>query len=677
VFSLGRQATRATVTVSPLREPGGAPREAEVWIPLSDGARLAARLWLPPEAESRPVPAIVEVSPYRHDDHTRRRDLIRHPYFAEHGYASLRVDIRGSGSSDGVLQDEYTELEQRDVCEVLAWISAQQWSNGSVGMIGISWGGFAALQAAALVPPALKAVIVACASADRYAADVKYQGGCLLATELLPWASTMLAMNARPPDPIRTGAGWRELWLERLAESTPFAEAWLTHQHRDEYWRCGSPAEDYSAITCAVYAVGGWADPYRQAVLDLLERLECPRKGLIGPWSHQYPDEGSPGPAIDFRSECVRWWDHWLKGVDTGVMDEPALTVWMPEAPSVRRRVRRPHGRWVAERVWPSDRGFVSAWYLGDGSLLESDAPLLELRVAGTESCGADAGAWCPWDERELAPGQGDEDARSRCFTTAPLERRVEILGSPSLLLELAADRPVASVAVRLCAIAPDGASTLLTRGLLNLAHRDGSEEPRPLVPGRQETVRVSLDAIAYALPPGHRLRLAVSPTYWPWMWPSPEPVTLSIRTGASRLDLPLRSQGEDEAQPTSFGEPAVGGSASICDCERVLTTNGGRSELVVNRKRGHRRVREDGLEVGGSQNDRFTIAEGDPLSAAVECRRTMSIGRGVWSARVETRSTMTADRERFYVVNLVEAFEDGERIFSRERSFDAPRDLL
>jgi putative CocE/NonD family hydrolase len=665
------------VTVSPLREPAGAPREAEVWIPLSDGARLAARLWLPPEAESRPVPAVVEVSPYRHDDHTRRRDLVRHPYFAEHGYASLRVDIRGSGSSDGVLRDEYTELEQRDVCETLAWIAAQPWSTGSVGMIGISWGGFAALQAAALAPPALKAVIVVCASADRYAADVKYKGGCLLATELLPWSSTMLAMNARPPDPRRAGEGWRDLWLERLEESTPFAEAWLTHQHRDDYWRSGSPADNYGAVSCPVFAVGGWADPYRQAVLELLERLECPRKGLIGPWSHQYPDEGSPGPAIDFRRECVRWWNHWLKGTDAGVMDEPALTVWMQEAPSLRRRARRRRGGWVAERAWPSEQVAVSSWYLGEGSLLESDVPRLELCVAGSESCGADAGAWCPWDERELPPGQLDDDALSLCFTTAPLERRMELLGSPAVVLELAADRPVAAVAVRLCAIAPDGASTLLTRGLLNLAHREGSEKPEPLVPGQRETVHVSLDGIAYALPPGHRLRLAVSPTYWPWMWPSPEPVTLSVWTGASRLELPLRSPGEAEVEPPSFGEPTGNETASLCDCKRALTVDGGRSELVVNRKRGHRRVREDGLEVGGSQFDTFTIVEGDPLSAAVNCRRTMSIARGPWSARVETKSTMTADREHFYLVNLVEAFENGERIFSSQRSFEAPRDLL
>ena len=299
-----------------LRLPQRAPVSEvdDLWIPLPDGGRLSAHLWLPPGADAAPVPAIVEVSPYRHEDHTRRRDAVRHPYFAEHGYASLRVDIRGSGASSGVLLDEYTEQEQEDVCAALEWVAAQTWCTGSLGMIGLSWGGFAALQAAARRPAALKAVVALCASADRYGADVKYHGGCVLGCELLPWSSTMLAMSVRPPDPDLVGEGWRELWLERLEQAVPFAETWLAHQRRDEYWHTGSPSDDYASVECPVYAVGGWADPYRQAVLDLLASLSGPRKGLIGPWSHRYPEEGTPGPAFDFRAECVRWWDHWLKG---------------------------------------------------------------------------------------------------------------------------------------------------------------------------------------------------------------------------------------------------------------------------------------------------------------------------------------------------------------------------
>jgi uncharacterized protein len=679
VFSLSRQGNRASVTVSPLSEPVRAPLELDLWIPLSDGARLAARLWLPPEAETNPVPAVVEVSPYRHEDHTRRRDSVRHPYFAEHGFASLRVDIRGSGASDGVLSDEYTEQEQQDVCETLAWVAEQPWCTGSVGMIGISWGGFAALQAAARRPAALKAVVVACASGDRYGADVKYQGGALLACELFPWSSTMLAMSARPPDPALVGNGWRELWLERLEAAIPFAETWLQHQRRDDYWRSGSPCEDYGAIECPVYAVGGWADPYRQAVLDLLVGLECPRKGLIGPWSHQYPEEGRPGPAIDFRRECVRWWEHWLKGVETGIMEEPTLTVWMQEAPSFEELAGRSHGHWVAERRWPSPQVTVSSLSLGEGTLGEADPPASELRIAGTESCGADAGAWCPWDDRELPADQQRDDGLALVFTTEPLEGRLEILGSPALVIDLSSDSAPASVAVRLCAVAPDGTSTLITRGLVNLAHRGGSEEPTPLEPGKRETVRVPLEAVAYALPPGHRLRVAVSPTYWPWVWPSPEPVTLTVFTRESRLELPVRSPRDEDSAVPQFEPPPELNGANLCTCERIVSSDAesGYSEVLVHRERGKRRVREDGAEVGGSQTDKFSVVEGDPLSAAVACARTMTMSSGPWTARVETRSTMTADREQFQLVNLVEAFENGERIYSRERSVIVARDLV
>ena len=662
------------------RVPEPAVREIDnLWIPLSDGSRLSARLWLPPAGDVDPVPAVVEVSPYRHGDHTRRRDSVRHPYFAERGYASLRIDIRGSGASDGVLNDEYSEREQQDVCEALAWVAAQPWSTGSVGMIGLSWGGFAALQAAARKPPELKAVVVVCASADRYGADVKYRGGCLLGCELLPWSSTMLAMSVRPPDPALVGEGWRELWLERLEEATPFAETWLAHQRRDDYWRSGSPCEDYAAIACPVYIVGGWADPYRQAVLDLLESLTGPRMGLIGPWSHQYPEEGTPGPAIDFRRECVRWWDQWLKGEETGIMQEPQLRVWMQEGIPPRKDHRPRRGRWVEEETWPSPRIASSSYALGDGTLAERRPRRRALSIRGAQTVGSAAGAWCPWGAAELPGDQRGEDGLSLTFTSKPLEERLEILGSPSVTLELAADRPLALVAVRLCDVSQAGASTLVARGILNLCHRTGSEEPTPLEPGRRETVHMPLDAAAYAFRPGHRLRVAVSPTYWPWAWPSPEPVTLTVFSGSgSRLELPVRPPRDEDAHVRAFA-PAPESNGRNGASSRTLTHNAstGRSMIVLDRIRGPRRVRNDGLEVDGSQKDTFTIVEGDPLSAAVECRRTMSMRRDDWSARVETRSTMTADREAFRIVNLVEAYENGERIYSRERSFAVPRDLV
>jgi putative CocE/NonD family hydrolase len=649
----------------------------DLWIPMPGGERLSAHLWLPPGAEASPVPAIVEVSPYRHEDHTRRRDAIRHPYFAEHGYASLRVDIRGSGASSGVLLDEYTEQEQEDVCAALAWVASQPWCTGSLGMIGLSWGGFAALQAAARRPPALKAVIALCASADRYGADVKYHGGCVLGCELLPWSSTMLAMSVRPPDPDLVGEGWRELWLERLDQAVPFAETWLAHQRCDEYWHTGSPSEDYASIECPVYAVGGWADPYRQAVLDLLSSLQCPRKGLIGPWAHRYPEEGTPGPALDFRAECVRWWDHWLKGEKTGIMDEPALHAWMP-GPAVDGE---PRGRWISEDIWPPLREVADDYLLGGGTLTLTAEHEEALELSSPESTGLDAGAWCPWTDADLPGDQSRDDELSLIFTSEPLGDCLEILGAPILTVELEADQPCAFLAVRLCDIAPDGASQLVTRGLLNLTHRKGSAHPEPLDPGRRERVRVPLEAIAHAFPAGHRVRVAASSSYWPWAWPSPRPARITLFTGpTSRLELPVRSQTKRDSIPAGLLPPPLQGEVHGGSVRRLVHDRGpgsGRFTLEVERTRGRRTVPPGTLEIEGAQTDVYRIEDGDPLSAEVECRRRMGMFRNGWSAYVETSGSMTADAESFLLVHNVDAYENDELVFSRSRTFTVPRDLV
>ena len=189
-------------------------KKDHVWIPMSDGCRLSGRIWLPDHAEQVPVPAILEYIPYRKNDGTALRDSLIHPYFAGHGYASVRVDLRGSGDSEGILEDEYLKQELEDAIEVLEWITEQSWCNGNLGMMGKSWGGFNSLQVAALNPLPLKAIITVCSTDDRYADDVHYMGGCVLSTDMLGWASTMLTWNARPPDPKVWGHRWREGWLE-------------------------------------------------------------------------------------------------------------------------------------------------------------------------------------------------------------------------------------------------------------------------------------------------------------------------------------------------------------------------------------------------------------------------------------------------------------------------------
>jgi len=330
------------------------------WIPMSDDCRLAARIWLPVDAETTAVPAILEYIPYRKRDFTRARDEPMHHYFAGHGYASVRVDLRGSGDSDGLLLDEYLQQEHDDALEVIRWIAQQPWCSGTVGMMGKSWGGFNSLQVAARRPPELKAIVTVCSTDDRYLDDVHYMGGCLL-NENLTWGSVLMSYNAYPPDPELVGERWRAMWRDRLEHAVFFPEVWLEHSRRDDYWKHGSICENYGAITCAVYAIGGWADAYSNAIPRLLAGLRAPRKGLIGPWAHLYPHDGVPGPAIGFLQEALRWWDHWLKDTDTGVMAEPMLRVWMQERASYQSRftnigpaagLRKPNG---LRRVSPSN----------------------------------------------------------------------------------------------------------------------------------------------------------------------------------------------------------------------------------------------------------------------------------------------------------------------------------
>ena len=644
-----------------------------VWIPLADGTRLGARIWLPEDAERDPVPAVIDYIPYRKGDGTAPRDESRFAYIAGHGYAGVRVDLRGSGESDGLLHDEYLKQEHDDALEMLAWLASQPWCSGACGMIGISWGGFNGLQVAARRPPELKAVITLCSTDDRYADDVHYRGGAVLALEMLSWGTSMQSFNAMAPDP-ELRADWRERWLERIDEVEPYVHEWLRHQRRDDYWKHGSVCEDPSEIGCPVYAIGGWADGYSDAVLRLAASLDAPCKALAGPWSHAFPDDSVPGPSIGFLQECLRWWDQHLKGVDTGIMDEPAFRVWMqePVAPAVRH-AERP-GRWVAEERWPSERIEERRLPLGEG-----------VHAVGTDLlCGLDSGVWCgDGNPADAAPDQRAEDGRSLSFDWEPLDERVEICGHARAELLVESDRPVAQLCARLCHVAPDGTSTLVTRGVLNLTHRHSHEHPEPLPPGEPVPVTVELDGIAEALPAGHGLRLALSPAYWPWLWPAPEPVTLKIHAAESSLVLPVRPPRAEDKELPDFGEPEQATPLATETLEpdpggRTLTRDftSGRTELVFDWDQGGRYRLPCGIVTGYWAITTYSIVPGDPLSAEVHCACSTEFGRGDLLTRAEVHSKMTCDAHAFRVETRLEALENGERVRLREWTFETPREL-
>ncbi|MGZ6346500.1 MAG: CocE/NonD family hydrolase, partial [Anaerolineales bacterium] len=644
------------------------------WITLTDGVRLAARIWMPTDAEQNPVPAILEYLPYRKDDGTAIRDRPIHEYFAGHGYASVRVDMRGSGDSDGLLLGEYLPQEQQDALEVIAWLAGQPWCTGKVGMMGISWGGFNSLQVAAHRPPALKAIITVCSTDDRYTDDCHYMGGCVLGSDMLNWASIMFSYNGLPPDPEIVGERWREMWFKRLENTPPFIESWLSHQERDDFWKQGSVDEDYSAIQCPVYAIGGWVDPYTNSVPRLLQGLSVPRKGLIGPWAHSYPHTAVPHPAIGFLQESLRWWDHWLKGIDTGIMDEPMLRVWMGEGIPPQPCEAEWPGRWVAEANWPPAHSTPEVFYLGDSRLLKTPEASSEATLLGAQTNGATAGVWCPYGNKFGMPiDQRADDARSLCFTSAPLDEPLEILGFPDVSLRLSVDQPNALLAVRLCDVAPDGASRLISWALLNLTHREGHTHPKPLKRDQAYQVTVQLNATAHCLSAGHRWRVAISPTYWPHAWPSPAAVRLTIYTGdASRLILPVRSPDPLDKSLAPFGEPEGAPmleheSLRGEDATRTFTydVTKGRLQMVDWIDDGRNRL-SNGIIYDSVIKNIFSIVEGQPLSARVQCDRQVEICREDWQTRMETTSVMTGDQDFFHLTNTLDAYEGSVRVFTK-----------
>jgi len=553
-------------------------------------------------------------------------------------------------------------------------------------MMGISWGGFNALQVAARRPPSLGAIAAVSFTDDRYTDDVHYMGGCLL-TDNLSWASTMLAYNSCPPDPDVVGERWREMWHERLRDSGLWLAEWLRHQHRDDYWRHGSVCEDYSAIDVPVLAASGWADGYTNAVFRLLAALDVPRKGLVGPWSHKYPHLGQPGPAVGFLQELVRWWDHWLCGADNGVMDEPMLRIWMQDSVPPSTAYEERPGRWVGEASWPSPQVHPTPHPLGDHRVLapgaRPDGVPERLTVSSPLSVGQFAGKWCSYNAPPDQPyDQREEDGGSLVFDGPVLTERLEILGTPVVELEFAVDRPVAMVAVRLSDVAPDGRATRISYGLRNLTHLQGHEHPSALVPGERYRVQVGLNAMAQALPPGHRLRLAFSTSYWPLAWPAPEPVMLSVFPGSSSLVLPVRPDpGDAELAVPDQGEPEAARPITVTPLapgrERWTVTRDladNSSALDVVKDLGVVRIDDIDLELARRADERYTWVGDDVGSVRGEVAHTMSFARDAWAVETRTRTVLTSTATDFRLHAQLDAYEGDERVFAHSWRLSIPR---
>jgi putative CocE/NonD family hydrolase len=654
-------------------------------LQMPDGVRLNAFLYLPQAmAHGSRLPAVLNTTPYRFSPHADS-------YFARHGYASLFLDVRGTGGSDGIPTDEYSHEEHQDTAHVIAWLARQPWSNGNVGMYGVSYSAFNSVWvAAALKPPALKAIFVQAGTDNRYTDDIHYPGGSMLMVDN-SWALGMLTMNAMPaaPDFDLDSAASLARW-----NTPPWMQGFLRRQLDGPYWRHGSLAPDYSRLAVPTFLTGGYLDIYQNFVPRIMRNASnAPTYGILGPWHHS---QREPGPYLDWDALKVRWFDHWLKGHDTGLLREPRVSFFLPEwrRQSFRYEGAIP-GAWRYLDAWPDtvyeptlklffrpepERPSSDA-LAGDpapgegGRLADLAGPASALRLtyypgtgAADQSFGPTSGeGWYGLDRR-------DQDTWGLAFDTPPLTGPVELLGFARAQLHVSTTAPVANWIVRLCDVAPDGTSYLVARGNLNGTHRHSHTLPEAMVPGETYELAVELFCTAYRFARGHRLRIVVANADFPLLWPSPYPMITTLHTGGTRpshIALPVLRQ--DLAYRNGALPVAPAPAQSERESQRVApdgswyTTESdpatGTHAATVN------------LPLGG--RIRCKVVDDDPASAELEVNGSDSGTQGERRIEVRSSGTLRSTRDEFAMAIKVSLFENDRLVREREWTDRVKRELV
>ncbi|MBT6210157.1 MAG: CocE/NonD family hydrolase, partial [Woeseia sp.] len=514
----------------------------EVWIEMPDGARLATDLYRPADlAEDERVPVLLEYLPYRKTE-SRSRNYAMYSYFLSRGYIVARVDVRGTGNSEGeLIPHEYSDIEQDDGEVIIDWLSKQPYSNGNIGMFGISWGGFNAIQMAVRQPPALKAIIAVDATEDLYQDDVHFMDGIM---HVDSWEMAQELGNARSgaPDYVIDDENFRNRF-----DTEPWMLTYKKQQRDGPFWDRASARDKYDQIKIPSFHIGGWYDGYRDSLPRMLANVDAPTKALIGPWSHAFPHDPYPNPGMEWRHDAVRWFDQFLKGEDTGILDEPSFAVYVREWHPPGPYLEYAPGYWRWEDGWPIDRLQQSRLYPQSNHTLsatQSSDDVHKLRYV--PSSGLEAGGPVMW-WGDVAHDQRPTDAFSLVYDTDPLENETEILGFPTAKLKVSADAIRANWIVKVSDVAPGGTVTQVAGAAFNGTHRNSAREPEDVVPGEEFELDIEMHFTSWVFPVGHRIRMSVSNAQWPMLWPTPYPMTTTLRLGegGSYVDLPVVPKGD------------------------------------------------------------------------------------------------------------------------------------
>jgi predicted acyl esterase len=657
----------------------------EVWIPMPDGVRLAASLFMPADREAAAkFPVLLEYLPYRKDE-SRKDRFALFSYFIARGYAVARVDIRGSGTSEGkLISYEYTDQEQEDGEVVIDWLSKQEWSTGEVGMFGLSWGAFNSIQMAMRNPPALKAIVAIMGTDDLFRDDCHFIDG-MMHVDSYEFGQDIANILPAPPDYVIDEAYFRDRF-----DTEPWLLIYKRQQRDGPFWNRASLNSDYSGIQVPTFVIGGWYDGYRDSVPRMLEKLDAPVKGMVGPWAHAWPNEPYPEPGMEWRREAVRWFDHWLKGDDTGIMDEPRFAVYVREwnPPGVVDKVP---GYWRWEDVWPIERTKKMALYAHADHTLSSAQPvgdsgkthrLRYIPTVGIEAAG-NVNWWgdFPWDQRGT-------DAYSLVYDTDPLEQDLEILGFPRAILHVSADAPLANWIVRVSDVAPDGTVTQVAGAGLSGAQRKSPEEPESLMPKQVYKLKFDLHFTSWVFPKGHRIRLAINNAIWPMVWPTPFAMTTTLSVegaNASHIVLPVIPR-SDRARPdflppaedpelpgygyVKVGDESISGYAETRSIERSPLTS--KTRIVASGAYGSF---YPWATIKYWEEMVHEAQDNNPGRASVTGKSRYTVELEDRTVTVEGDLSFTSDRENFYYAYTKRVLENGKLIREKTWKETIPRD--
>jgi putative CocE/NonD family hydrolase len=640
-------------------------------IQMRDGTALSVHITRP-EPEGR-YPTVMSYCPYRYlpelaqapSDREYSNSFNSSHYLAERGYVCVNYDVRGTGASGGASTDMYSDAERQDGYDMVEWIASQPWSNGHVGIWGISYGAVVAWQIAAAAPPHLRAIIVRSGTDDVYG-DFNYPGGMLRSFWMFgSYVPMMTALNFAPPAASWAMDDWEEIWAGHLRANAPWSIGFLEHQTDDEYWAARSVRPDYDRIKCAVFVIEGWADWYPTAVLRAFANLKVPKRALIGPWGHDWPENAFLGPRIDARPEYLKWFDEFLKRADTGVLNEPPVTIFVkkyqPPAPTYNEEL----GFWRQEAEWPPARSQETPMFLASAGLLKRELdpgePLQRDHYVYRPSVGIASGILAqgfakPWG---MPLDQRSDEAYSLTYTTVPLEEDLEATGNPTAHLFVSSSADVAYFHVRVCDVAPDGVSKLLTDGGLNATRRNSRHHPEQLKRNEVYELEIELKSMAYIFPRGHRIRVSISSSDFQNIWPASRSATNTVLRGMecpSRIVLPLiNSQCPDLTAPTLLGSPsspkmgAPPGYALTWD----LTNQTLRLSTEVH-------------PLNSINRATYRLSDNDPADVEIEGVSDYKVSRPQCDVNVRARLVTTSDAQEFRHSVEVEITVNGKPYFNK-----------